>query len=70
MEKQIIPDDGLEVHLKDYGMVRMFHRDDDGNGIQFWATDILSMDEHTRKLLAGNVIKIKEYHLNLNNTAE
>jgi len=65
IEKQIIPDDGLEVHLKDYGMVRVFHRDNDGNGIQFWATDILSMDEDTRKLLAGNAIKIEEYHRNL-----
>ncbi len=42
----------------------MFHRDYDGNGIQFWATDILSMNEHTRKLLAGNEIKIEEYHRN------
>lgn len=65
IEKLIIPDNGLEVHLKDHGMVRVFHRDDDGNGIQFWATDILSMDEHTRKLLPGNTFKIEEYHRNL-----
>ncbi|MDD2285816.1 MAG: hypothetical protein PHQ11_10505 [Paludibacter sp.] len=46
-------------------MVRVFHCDDDGNGIQFWVTDNLSMDEYTRKLLARNAFNIEGYHRNL-----
>ena len=65
IEKQVIPEGGLEVYLKDYGMVRVFHRDDDGNGIEFWATDIPRMDGKIQKFLAENAGKIEEYHRNL-----
>jgi len=58
IEKQIIPVDGLEVNLKDYERLRVFHRDDNGNGIQFWATDIFLVDENTRELLAEKANKI------------
>ena len=60
-----IPSGGCVVHLKDYGMVRVFHRDDDGNGVQFWATDILDLEEKTRQTYAGYAFKIEEYHRNL-----
>jgi len=65
IEKQIIPVDGLEVHLKNYGRVRVFHRDDNGNGILFWAMDILLVDENTREILAENANKIEGYHRNM-----
>jgi len=68
IEKQIIPRDGLEVHLKDYEIIRVFHRDDDnnhGNEILYWATDILCMNEYIWKLLTGNANMIEKYHRNL-----
>jgi len=46
-------------------MVRVFHGDDDRNGILFWATEIFHKDENTWKLLAGNANRIEEYHWNL-----
>ncbi|MDV0441768.1 IS701 family transposase ISMhu9 [Methanocorpusculaceae archaeon Ag1] len=65
-----IPNGGCVVHLKDCGMVKVFHRGDDGNGVQFWAKDILNLEEKTRQIYAVYAFKIQKYHRNLKRYCE
>jgi DDE family transposase len=60
-----IPGGGINVRLKGVGIVRVFHRDNDGNGIQFWATDFLEMSEEERNEISSIAFKIEQYHRNL-----
>jgi putative transposase len=53
---------GTIVHLKDYGMIKVFKivaRDGD---IEYWATNDLTMDELTRLKYAEQVWMIEDYH--------
>ena len=54
---------GLVVHLRGYGMIRVFVRlDPDQEEAQFWATSDLSMTEAKRKAVADEALAIEEYH--------
>jgi hypothetical protein len=56
-----IPPPGRVVHLKEYGMIKVFgiwHSDDDK---EFWATDDLDMDENLYSALAKKSAKIEQY---------
>jgi hypothetical protein len=56
---------GVNVRLKGVGIVRIFYREEDGNGKQFWATDFLDMIEEERKTISKIAFKIELYHRNL-----
>ncbi len=53
---------GRKVHLKAYGFIKVFKivtKDDD---IEYWATDLLDMDETNCDKFGGYSWKIEEYH--------
>jgi len=61
-----IPLEGLVVHLRGYGMVKVFVTlDADQEEARFWATSDLSMTEATREQIAGEALAIEEYHRGL-----
>ncbi len=53
---------GREVHLKDYGFIKVFRIVAKDGDIEYWATDLLDMKEKERDKLAGYSWKIEEYH--------
>jgi putative transposase len=57
-----IPPEGREVHLKAYGFIKVFKIVSKDGDIDYWATDMLEMDEPERKKMAGYSWKIEEYH--------
>jgi hypothetical protein len=61
-----IPPEGMIVHLRGYGRVKVFvtldaHQED----AQFWATSDLAMTEAQRQQIAGDALAIEEYHRGL-----
>lgn len=61
-----IPAEGRVVHLKGYGLVKVFVRlDPDQEEAQFWATSDLTMTEPTRQQVAEGALAIEEYHRGL-----
>jgi hypothetical protein len=57
-----IPSDGRVVHLKAYGFIKVFRIVAKDGDIEYWATDVLEMDEAERKKMGGYSWKIEEYH--------
>lgn len=64
-----IPEGGREVHLKGFGMVRVFRiaapdggAEQTDGGAEYWATDDLTMTEEARRGLARRVFAIENYH--------
>src|SRR5579859_7686376 len=58
-----IPKEGMVVHLKGYGFIRVFVTlDQNLEDPQFWATSDLSMTQATREEVAGQALAIEEYH--------
>jgi hypothetical protein len=58
----MIPDRGLNVHMKKFGFVRIFHTiNKDGKG-RFWATNFLTMDPDDRNNLQAICGSIENYH--------
>ena len=57
-----IPPEGREVHLRGYGFIKVFKIVSKDGDIEYWATDILEMDEAKRKKSAEYAWKIEEYH--------
>jgi hypothetical protein len=57
-----IPPEGKVVHLKAYGFIKVFRIVAKDGDIEYWATDVLEMDEAKREKLGGNSWKIEEYH--------
>lgn len=57
-----IPPDGMKVHLKEYGFIKVFRIVTKDGDTQYWATDVLDMQEEKRKELAKKAWKIEEYH--------
>lgn len=57
-----IPSEGRKVHLKAYGFIKVFKIVTDDSDIEYWATDVLEMDEPERKMMGGYSWKIEEYH--------
>lgn len=61
-----IPSEGLVVHLRGYGFVKVFvSLDLNQEEAQFWATSDLSMSASTRQQIAGEALAIEEYHRGL-----
>ena len=57
-----IPLNGMKVHLKEYGFIKVFRIVSEDEDTQYWATDVLDMQEEKRKELAKKAWKIEEYH--------
>jgi IS4 transposase len=57
-----IPPEGRDVHLKAYGFIKVFRIVSKDGDIEYWATDVLDMDEAKREKMAGYSWKIEEYH--------
>ena len=54
------------VHLRGYGMVKVFVTlDADCEEARFWATSDLSMTEPLRQQVASEALDIEEYHRGL-----
>jgi len=62
LENVEIPPEGIVVHLKKYGFIKVFRIVPTDGDTQYWATDVLDMDEPTRKDLSSKSWKIEEYH--------
>jgi len=59
-----IPSGGMVVHLKAYGFIRIFVKNEN-NLPRFWATDLLDMEPDLRDKLNKFAWKIENYHRNL-----
>jgi len=57
-----IPPEGIVVHLKKYGFVKVFWTVSKNEDTQYWATDVLDMNESEREDMANKSWKIEEYH--------
>jgi len=57
-----IPPEGMTVHLKEYGFIKVFRIVSGDGDTQYWATDVLDMQEEKRKELGKKAWKIEEYH--------
>lgn len=57
-----IPAEGRVVHLKAYGMVKMFRTLAKDGGAEHWATDDLEMSESDREEMEGSGWGIEVYH--------
>ncbi len=57
-----IPPEGRKVHLRKYGFIKVFKIVSKDGDVEYWATDVLEMDETKRKKSAEYAWKIEEYH--------
>jgi hypothetical protein len=57
-----IPDDGITVHMKKYGFVRVFHTVNKDGRNRFWASNFIIMDAQDRKNLQAICWSIENYH--------
>ncbi len=57
-----IPPEGIVVHLKKYDFIKVFRKVSKKENMQYWATDMLDMDESEREDLANKSWKIEKYH--------
>lgn len=57
-----IPDDGLVVHMKKYGFVKVFHTVNKAGKDRYWATNCLIMDVTDRRNLQAICWSIENYH--------
>ena len=57
-----IPTTGLPVHLRGYGMVKVFRTVDPHGNADYWATSRLQMTEAQRKTLADRAWMVEVYH--------
>ena len=57
-----VPPEGVVVHLKGFGMIRVFRTVSRKGDVEHWATDDLGMKEKRREELSGQGWGIEEYH--------
>lgn len=57
-----IPAAGLTVHLRGYGLVKVFRTVDPHGNADYWATNRLQMTEPQRQLLADRTWLVEVYH--------
>jgi hypothetical protein len=57
-----IPDSGLQVHLRGYGLVKVFRTVDPHGNATYWATNRLDMTEPQRQVLANRAWLVEVYH--------
>jgi putative transposase len=60
-----IPVTGLTVHLRGYGMVKVFRTVDPNDNADYWATSCLSLTETQRDAFASRAWLIETYHRTL-----
>lgn len=60
-----VPDLGLVVHLRGYGMVKVFRTVDPHGNAEYWATSRLDLTEVARKAYADRAWLIEGYHRSL-----
>ena len=60
-----IPASGMTVHLRGYGMVKLFRTVDPHGNAEHWATNRLNMTEAQRQVLAQRAWLIETYHRSL-----
>ncbi len=60
-----IPPEGRVVHLKAYGFIKVFRIVSKDEDTEYWATDLLSINESEREELGQHSWKIEEYHRGL-----
>ncbi len=59
---EILLGESIIVHLKGFGMIKMFRTVSKKGDIEHWATDDLGMNEEKREELSGHGWGIEEYH--------
>jgi DDE superfamily endonuclease len=57
-----VPPEGVVVHLKGFGMIRVFRTVSKKGDVEYWATDDLVMNEKRREELSGQGWGIEEFH--------
>jgi putative transposase len=57
-----IPASGLQVHLRGYGLVKVFRTVDPHGNADYWATNRLDMTEAQRQVLANRTWLVEVYH--------
>ncbi len=60
-----IPRSGLVVHLRGYGLIKVFRTVDPHGNAEFWATSRLDLDEVGRQAYADRAWLIEDYHRSL-----
>lgn len=65
IERVVIPPEGRVVHLKGYGMIKVFRTVAKDGDVEYWGTSELGMDEEGRKALAKQAWGIEQYHRGL-----
>lgn len=60
-----IPDTGIRVHLRGYGIAKVFRTVDPHGNADYWATSRLEMTEAQRHLLAQRAWLVEVYHRSL-----
>ena len=65
VERVSTPAQGLVVHLKGYGLIRLFTIVTPDGGSEWWATNDLQMRPLTRVRFAGYAWAIEHYHRGL-----
>jgi len=58
----VIPVTGLTVHLRGYGLVKVFRTVDPHGNADYWATSRLTMNDAQRQLVANRAWLIEVYH--------
>jgi len=57
-----ISEDGLEVHLKKYGFIRVFHSTNRKGVSRYWATNYIPMNNEDTEILQSICWTIENYH--------
>ena len=60
-----IPSNGLVLHLRGYGLIKVFRTVDPHGNAEFWATSRLDLDEVGRQAYADRAWLIEDYHRSL-----
>jgi hypothetical protein len=58
----VIPDDGIVVHMKEYGFVKVFHSKNKAGRDRYWITNCFEVDYMGRKNLQAICWAIENYH--------
>ena len=64
-----IPTAGRIVHLKGFGMIRVFRTVSRDGDVEYWATDDLGMQEEKRETLTNAGWGIEVYHMGASSSA-
>ena len=65
LDEVAISASGTRLHLKGYGMIKVFRIDAPNGDAEYWATNALGMDELVRREYAELGFQIENYHRDL-----